>query len=107
MVTNGKVAAATQNQALCDILFLYKNVLNREIEWINNTKWTERPKKLPMVFSESEIKKNIILLDRVQWPIANVMDQYGLRLNECVSLEIQDIDFDCRQIKFKNIKGEK
>ena len=107
LATNGKVAASTQNQALCGILFLYKNVLHREIEWVNNIKWAKRPKKLPVVFSESEINRIMVLLDGVHWLIASVMYGSGLRLNECVSLRIQDIDFDYRQIIVRNAKGEK
>ncbi len=60
-----------------------------------------------MVFSKAEIKKIIILLDGVHWLITNVLYGSGLRLNECVSLRVQDIDSDYRQIIVRNAKGEK
>ncbi len=60
-----------------------------------------------MVFSESEIKKIMIMLDGIHWLIANIMYGAGLRLNECVSLRVQDIDFDYRQIMVRNAKGDK
>ncbi len=107
LALKGKVAASTQNQALCSILFLYKNVINKEITWVENIKWAKRPRKLPVVFSESEIKKIMVLLDGIHWLVANIMYGAGLRLNECVSLRVQDIDFDYRQIMVRNAKGEK
>ena len=107
LATERNVSASTQNQALCAILFLYKNVLKREIEWVNNIKWAKRPKKLPVVFSRSEIHRIIPLLKDVHWLIANVLYGSGLRLNECISLRIQDIDFDYSQIIVRNAKGLK
>lgn len=61
------------NQALCAILFLYKSVLHSEIEWVNNIKWAKRPKKLPVVFSQSEIAGIMAHLKDVYWVIVNVM----------------------------------
>lgn len=101
------VSASTQNQALCAILFLYKSVLNSEIEWVGNIKWAKRPKKLPVVFSKPEISKIMPHLKDVYWIIANTMYGSGLRLNECISLRIQDVDFDYHQIIVRNAKGLK
>ena len=107
LAREANVAASTQNQALCSILFLYKNVLKRNIDWINGIVWAKRPKRLPVVFSEAEIKKIILLLEGVHRLIANIMYGSGLRLSECVSLRIQDLDFDYRQIIVRNGKGGK
>ncbi|MBT4267054.1 MAG: tyrosine-type recombinase/integrase [Deltaproteobacteria bacterium] len=49
----------------------------------------------------------MVLLDGIHWLIANVMYGAGLRLNEYVSLRIQDVDFDYRQIMVRNAKGGK
>lgn len=98
IATKGNVAASTQNQALCSILFLYKNVLQKEIEWIHNIKWAKRPRKLPVVFSETEIQQIMLFLEGIHWLIANIMYGSGLRLNECVSLRVHDIDFAYQQI---------
>ena len=74
---------------------------------MNNIKWAKRPKKLPVVFSKSEIRRIMPHLKDVHWVIANVMYGSGLRLNECISLRIQDIDFDYSQIIVRNAKGLK
>ncbi|MBU2509737.1 phage integrase N-terminal SAM-like domain-containing protein [bacterium] len=57
LVVQGNVASSTQNQALCAILFLYKEVLKVNLEWIENIKWSKRPKKLPVVFRLKKYKK--------------------------------------------------
>lgn len=54
LVKNEKVSASIQNQALCAIVFLYKNVLNRELENTILIYWSKRPKKLPVIFAKSE-----------------------------------------------------
>jgi len=107
LATERNVSASTQNQALCAILFLYKSVLHSEIEWVNNIKWAKRPRKLPVVFSKTELARIMPHLKDVYWVIANVMYGSGLRLNESISLRIQDIDFDYSQIIVRNAKGLK
>ncbi len=101
------VAASTQNQALCAILFLYRFVIKREVEWVEGVKWAKKPKKLPVVFSKAEIQNIMPHLSDPHWTIANLMYGSGLRLNECISLRIQDIDFDFKQIIVRNAKGAK
>ena len=56
LVTQGNVSASTQNQALCSILFLYKEVLKSDVNWIENIEWAKKPKKLPVVFTVEEVK---------------------------------------------------
>lgn len=50
-----KVSASTQNQALCAIVFLYKNVLKKDLGNINSIFWSKRPKKIPVVFTKEEV----------------------------------------------------
>jgi integron integrase len=107
LASERNVAASTQNQALCAILFFYKQVLYREIEWVNDIKWAKRPRKLPVVFSKAEISRILPYLEGNYRLIANIMYGSGLRLNECISLRIQDIDFDFSQIIVRNSKGGK
>lgn len=54
LATNHYVSSSTQNQALQSILFLYKNVLKKEIEFIKEIKRAKRIKHLPIVFSRNE-----------------------------------------------------
>jgi len=101
------VAASTQNQALCAIIFLYKNVLDREVGEIDNIVWAKKPKKLPVVFTKTEVKTVIKQLSGVKWIMANLLYGAGLRLMECLRLRVQDIDFEYNQIIIRDAKGQK
>ena len=101
------VAASTQNQALYAIIFLYKNVLDREIGEIDNIVWAKKPKKLPVVFTKTEVKTVIKQLSGVKWIMANLLYGAGLRLMECLRLRVQDIDFEYNQIIIRDAKGQK
>jgi len=85
-------------KALCAIIFLYKNVLDREIGEIDNIFWAKKPKKLPVVFTKIEVKTVIKQLSGVKWIMANLLYGAGLRLMECLRLRVQDIDFEYNQI---------
>jgi integron integrase len=101
------VAASTQNQALCAIIFLYKNVLKVELGMFQGIQWAKKPKKLPVVFTKSEVQKVIGRLRGIHWLMAMILYGSGLRLNECVRLRVKDIDFEYRQIIVNNGKGDK
>jgi len=93
-----KVASSTQNQALSAILFLYKEVLETDLPWLNNVERAKKPEKLPVVFSKREIGMVMSNLDGRYWIMAQLLYGPGLRLMECVRLRVKDIDFDYKQI---------
>lgn len=102
-----RVSASTQNQALQGILYLYKNVLRKEIGWIEDIKHATRVKRLPVVFSKKEITKIFEHLYGVSKLIVSLLYGGGLRLNEALNLRIKDVDFDYQQIVVRDGKGEK
>jgi len=106
LATKEKVAASTQNQALCAIVFLYKHVLKIELGNFGNITWAKKPKKIPVVFTKEEAKAVIDQLKGTNWIIASLLYGSGLRLNECLQLRIQDIDFKYNQITVRNAKGD-
>ncbi len=55
LATRGKVSTSTQNQALSALLFLYKDVLGRELDWLSEVVWAKRPIRLPVVLSREEV----------------------------------------------------
>ena len=101
------VAASTQNQALCAIMFLYKEVLNREIDKLGEIIWAKRPEKLPVVFTVEEVKAVMKHLSGLKWIMANLLYGSGLRLIECLRLRVQDLDYGNKQIIVRNGKGAK
>lgn len=77
-----KVSASTQNQALCAIVFLYKNVLKKELEKSISVYWSKTPKKLPVVFTKDEAIKVLNNLKGVHWLVGMLLYGSGLRLTE-------------------------
>lgn len=101
------VAASTQNLALCAIIFLYKEVLKKEVGILKEITWAKKPKKLPVVFTREEVKKVVNNLKGIEWLVGNLLYGGGLRLLECLRLRVQDIDFSYNQIIIRNGKGGK
>jgi len=101
------VAAATQNQALAAILFLYKEVLNQPLPWLEGLERASRPTRVPTVLSVGEVQRLLGTMRGVKWLMASLLYGAGLRLRECLKLRVKDIDFDYRQILVRDGKGAK
>ncbi len=106
LATNHKVSSATQNQAMQAILFLYKNVLKKDVGWIKEIKRVSRVKHLPLVFSKREVNNILQHLSGLPKIIISLLYGSGLRLTEGLRLRIKDIDFDYKQIVVRDGKGE-
>jgi len=100
------VAASTQNQALCALIFLYKNVIKKEIGELDIT-WAKKPKRLPTVFTQKEVKSVLEQLSGDKWIMANLLYGSGLRLMECLRLRTKDIEFPSQKITVRSGKGDK
>jgi len=107
LATDRNVAAATQNQALAALLFLYKAVLERDLPWFDDLVRAKRPVRMPVVLSEAEVRKLLDQLDGVTWMMASLLYGAGLRLQECLMLRVKDMDFAYRQIVVRDGKGAK
>jgi len=103
----GRVSASTQNQALSALLFLYRQVLEREFGWLNNVVRANRPKRLPAVFTPEEALAIIAELSGVRWLMGMQLYGGGLRLMECLRLRVKDLDFERLQVTVRDGKGEK
>ena len=101
------VAAATQNQALAALLFLYKQVLGRDLAWLDGMVRAKRPVRLPVVLSAGEAGALLAQLKGVHWLMASLLYGAGLRLAECLRLRVKDVDFAYRQILVREGKGDK
>lgn len=107
LAVNKNVSASTQNQALQGILFLYKNILKKDVGWIEEIKFAQRKKHLPVVLSKKEVAKVFNFLEGTNGIIVSLLYGSGLRLSEALKLRIKDIDFDYKQILVRDGKGEK
>jgi len=102
-----RVSAATQNQALAAILFLYRHVLDRDLPWLDHLIRAKKPQRLPVVLSAQETRAVLSQLDGVYWLIGNLLYGSGMRLMECLQLRVQALDFEYQQILVRNGKGGK
>lgn len=107
LATKGGVSASTQNQALHAILFLYRHVLGSPIGYVADISPARRPQRLPVVLSQSEVRVLLEAMRGVPRLCAVLMYGSGLRLAECLSLRVQHIAFDRREICVRAGKGDK
>jgi integron integrase len=107
LAVNGKVAAATQNQALNAIVFLYRQLFGREIGELEAVVRAKRPPKLPVVLSPGEARRVLDRLDGTTGLMARLLYGSGLRLMECLRLRVKDVEFEYRQIIVRDGKGAK
>ncbi len=100
------VAASTQNQAFCALLYVFQNVLKREMGGIDALR-AKRPKKIPLVLSTAEASKLIGKFSGVEKIIISILYGAGMRINECLRLRVKDVDFQRMQLTIHDAKGEK
>lgn len=106
LVVDRKASASTQNQALSAILFLYRNLLNVELDdSVLNFVRPKRGKRVPTVLSAQEARAIISRLTGPYKLMVQLMYGSGLRLMECLRLRVKDLDFDNRRILVYDGKG--
>ena len=102
-----KVSASTQNQALHALLYLYRHVLMMPLVVSGDIVHARRGRRLPVVLSPREVRAILEQMAGVPRLCATLMYGAGLRVSECVSLRVKDIDFDRAEIVVKAGKGDK
>lgn len=107
LAVEGNVAAATQNQALSALLFLYKEVLAIDLPWLNDVTRAKRPKRMPVVMTRDEVNAVLDRMAGVYGLMARLLYGTGMRLMECVRLRVKDVDFARREILIRDGKGAK
>jgi integron integrase len=105
LASRHNVSASTKNQAFSALLFLYKEVLKKELPWVENVQRAKRPAKLPVVFTPAEAKAVLAKMRGTTQLMAQLLYGCGLRLNECARLRVKDVDFGYLQITIRDAKG--
>jgi integron integrase len=105
LAVRGNVAAATQNQALSALLFLYKEVLKQEIGWLDRVERAKKPARLPVVLTRAEVRGIFSHLHGTTKLMAGLLYGSGLRLMECVRLRVKDVDLGYLRITVRDTKG--
>lgn len=102
-----RVAASTQSQALNALVFLYDHVLERSLGQMTGLKRVQRRARLPVVLTREEVKTILGHMDGTCRLMAELLYGAGLRVHECVTLRVKDIDLGARIITVRNSKGGK
>lgn len=102
-----KVSASTQNQALHALIFLYRHVLATPMVIAGDVVRARRGRRLPVVLSSREVSGILSHMKGVSRLCATIMYGSGLRVTECVSLRVKDIDFDRGEILVRSGKGDR
>jgi integron integrase len=100
-----KVASSTQNQAFNALLFVYRHVLEVEIEGMQSTVRAKKKRRVPVVLSKDEIRCIFEKLSGLPLLMVKLIYGCGLRRKECFSLRIQDIDFEQGHVIVRAGKG--
>lgn len=107
LVVERNVAAATQNQALAALLFLYREVVGVQLPWMDAIVRSKKPQRLPSVLSRSEVAALLAQLSGRDAVVAGLLYGSGLRVLEALRLRIKDVDLARRQLTIREAKGNK
>jgi integron integrase len=103
-----QVSAATQNQAMNAIVFLYREVLRVELGDFSERVRAKRPVQLPVVLTRQEVQKLLAAIPIGTYQMmVRLLYGTGMRLMECVRLRIKDMLFQENQLVIRNGKGFK
>ena len=99
------VSASTQNQALSAILFLYNEVLNHRLDWLDDVVRAKRPRNLPVVLTKQEVIRILDTMIGTNALIARLLYGTGMRLMEVLRLRVQDVDFGRKVGIYKRVSS--
>lgn len=102
-----RVAASTQSQALNATLFLYRDVLEVEVAHLQGLRRVQRLSRLPVVLTIDEVRRVLAGLEGVPRLIGELLYGTGLRISECMTLRVKDLDFRNGSVTVRAGKGGK
>jgi integrase len=105
LAVDGNVSSPTQNQALSALLFLYREVLEQEFDWLDNVVRAKPSGRVPVVLTHDEARAVLLLLKGLNWLIGTILYGSGLRVMENLRLRVKDLDFVRLQITAHDTKG--
>ena len=105
LATARRVSSSTQNQALAVLLFLYRDMLDSPIGWLDHLVRAKRPYRVPTVLSRDEARRVIEELSGAPRLVAMILYGSGLRLLEALCLRVKDVDLERRELAVLHGKG--
>lgn len=105
LAVEGRVSASTQNQARSAVLFLYKEVLQAELPWLDDVVSAKRPSRLPVVLTKDEVRRVLAETNGTSGLVLRLLYGTGMRVLEGLRLRVKDLDFSRREIVIREGKG--
>jgi integron integrase len=105
LAVDRKVSAATQNQALQALLFVYRHVLEAALPWLEGVTRASQPKRLPVVLTRREVHALLSQLQGTPWLVTSILYGSGLRLMEALSLRVKDVSVERCELMVRDAKG--
>lgn len=100
-----QLAPSTLAQALAALLFLYKEVLGRRLAGLGAMPRARAPVRLPVVLAPEEVRRVLGQMRGVTRLVALLLYGSGMRLMECLTLRVKDLDIDRSEIRIRRGKG--
>ncbi|HSV46302.1 MAG TPA: integron integrase [Ramlibacter sp.] len=107
LASERKVSASTHNQALSALLFLYREVLDVQLPWLDGIQRPSHPRRIPSVLTKAEVATLLSQMTGEVELLARLLYGTGMRLMEGLRLRIKDVDFDRHVIIVREAKGNK
>ena len=107
LALHGNVAAATQNQVMHALVFVYKRVLHQALEDRIDAVRADKKVTVPVVMTRNEVTAVLSLLEGTPQLVAKLLYGSGLRMMEAVRLRVKDIDVAMKQLTVRSGKGDK
>jgi len=107
LATKRRVSASTQSQALNAVVFLYDSVLTKPLGEMTGLKRVQRRQRVPVVLTREETKATLGLMEGTSRLMAQLIYGAGLRVHECVTLRVKDIDLSTKTVNIRDGKGSK
>jgi len=107
LAVDRSVASSTQNQAKSALLFLYREVLDVQLPWLDEIVGAKQPQRLPVVLTPSEARALLAELSGTTGLVASLLYGTGLRLIEALRLRVKDVEFERRELIVRDGKGAK
>lgn len=107
LATERKVSTSTHNQALSALLFLYREVLNLDVPWMDGINRPAAKRRIPSVLTNDEVAGLLAQMECVTALLARLLYGNGMRLMEGIRLRIKDVDIDRHVIIVRGAKGNK
>lgn len=107
LANDAKVSPSTHKQALAAILFLYREVLGLDLPWMGAIGRPKSQQHVPVVLSREEVAALLACVQPEHWLVCALLYGAGLRLQECLTLRVKDIDCARHVIYVRHGKGGK